>query len=120
VPTRKGPARRRQREEFWQRIVTGQPESGVSIREWCQRHDVTEASFYVWRRTLAQRGILRRAATEKRRARLVAVEVAPPISSVGSTPLALVVDGFRIEIASDFDEDALRRLISVLRIGPLC
>jgi hypothetical protein len=44
------------------------------------------------------------------------VEVAHgPSISLGSTPLGLVVNGFRIEIASGFDGDTLRRLVSVLR-----
>jgi Transposase len=118
---RKGPARYRPREEFWRRIVTRQPMSGLSIRDWCARHEVTEASFYAWRRTLARRGILRRATDNKRAARLVAVEVAhEPNTSAGSTPLGLVVNGLRIEIASGFDEGALRRLISILREAASC
>jgi hypothetical protein len=117
----KGPARSRQREEFWRRIVTRQLASGLSIREWCERHEVTEASFYAWRRTLARRGILRSARSKKRRARIIAVEVADgPNTSVGSTPLGLVVNGFRIEIAAGFDEGTLRRLVSVLREPTSC
>jgi hypothetical protein len=53
----KGPARSRQREDYWRQIVTGQPASGLSIRKWCQRQKVTEASFYAWRRTLARRHV---------------------------------------------------------------
>lgn len=118
---RRGPTRDRQREKFWRRIVTRQPASGLSIRDWCERHEVTEASFYAWRRTLAHRGLLRSATARKHQARLVAVEVAQgPNTSVGNVPLRLVIDGFRIEIASGFDEDALRRLISVLREVPSC
>jgi transposase-like protein len=86
---RKGPARDQRREEFWRRIVTGQLASGQTIRDWCARHDVTEASFYAWRRTLAQRGVT----GTKHRSRLVAVEVTPDVS-VGNRPvLGLVVNG---------------------------
>jgi transposase-like protein len=117
----KGPVRSRQREEFWRRIVMGQPASGRSIRVWCQRHQVTEASFYAWRRTLAQRGILRRPTAKQPRAQLVAVEVARgPNTSLGSTPLGLVVGDLRIEIVSGFDDDTLRRLINVLRETAAC
>ena len=117
----KGPARSQQREEFWRRIVTRQPASGLSIRDWCARHEVTEASFYAWRRTLAQRGILRSATAKKRRARVVAVEVTHGANtSLESTPLGLVVNDLRIEIVSGFDGDTLRRLISVLRDTASC
>ena len=117
----KGPARSRQREEFWRRIVTRQPASRLSIRDWCARHEVTEASFYAWRRTLARRGILRSTTAKKRQARIVAVEVASGTNtSVGSTPLGLIVNDFHIQIASGFDGDTLRRLISVLREPTSC
>jgi hypothetical protein len=121
MPKRKGPARSRQREKFWRRIVTGQPASGQSIRDWCARHEVTEASFYAWRRTLAQRGVVRNGAAKTRRARLVAVEVTRgPSPSARSTSLGLIVNGFRIEIAEGFDEDALRRLLRVLQEPSPC
>jgi transposase-like protein len=118
MAARKGPMRSRRREEFWRRIVTGQPASGLSIRAWCARHEVTETSFYAWRRTLAQRGILRGAAAKKRRARLVAVEVAHVLNT--SAPLQLILGDCRIEIASGFDEGALRRLMDVLREPTSC
>ena len=113
----KGPVRSRQREEFWRRIVTRQPKSGLSIRAWCARHGVTEASFYAWRRTLA-----RRAATVKNsRARLVAVDVAGGANnSMGSASLQLVVNDLRVEIGADFDGETLRRLVDVLREAAPC
>jgi hypothetical protein len=115
----KGPARSRQREEYWRRIVTRQPASGQSIRDWCARHEVTEASFYAWRRTLAQRGILRSASAKRRRAQVVAVEMAAGPNTSGA-PLGLIVNDVRIEIASGFDEVTLRRLISALREPASC
>lgn len=113
----KGPARSRQREEFWRRIVTRQPKSGLSIRAWCARHGVTEASFYAWRRTLA-----RRAATAKNsRAQFVAVDVAGGAStSVGSASLQLMVNDLRVEIGAGFDGETLRRLVDVLREAAPC
>lgn len=74
MPKRKGRARSRQREEYWRRVVAGHPASRLSIRDWSARHEVTEASFYAWRRTLAQRGVLRSTTQKKRRARQDAVQ----------------------------------------------
>lgn len=119
MPRRKGPARSRQREEYWRRIVSRQPASGQSIRDWCVRHEVTEASFYAWRRTLAQRGILRSASAKMHRAQVVAVEMAAGPNTSGA-PLRLIVGEFRIEIASGFDEGTLRRLISALQESASC
>jgi hypothetical protein len=51
----KGPKRESTRESFWRRLIRGQAGSGMSIRAWCRRHSVQEASFYWWRRELAHR-----------------------------------------------------------------
>jgi hypothetical protein len=113
----KGPARSRQREEFWRRIVTRQPKSGLSIRAWCARHGVTEASFYAWRRTLARRG----ATVKNSPARLVAVDVTGGANTfIGSASLQLVVNDFRVEIGTGFDGETLRRLVGVLREAVPC
>jgi hypothetical protein len=101
--------------------VTGQPASGLSIRAWCDRQAVTEASFYAWRRVLADRGVLRSAREKNRRARLVAVEVVGAANtSVTGSPLQLVVGDMRVEVSAGFDEGALRRLVSVLRETASC
>ena len=64
----KGPRRSVRREDYWRRMVTQQPGSGLSIRAWCQQQGVTEASFYAWRRTLAQRDAAEAAVRNLRRA----------------------------------------------------
>jgi hypothetical protein len=50
----KGPRRDSKRENFWRRLIGGQAGSGLSIRAWCRKHAVQEASFYWWRRRLAE------------------------------------------------------------------
>jgi len=49
-----GARRETTREVFWRRLIRGQPGSGMSIRGWCRKHAVHEASFYWWRRRLGQ------------------------------------------------------------------
>ena len=125
--TRKGPARSRQREEFWRRIVTRQAKSELSIRQWCRQQGVAEPSFYAWRRTLARRRSEQDATTERPRARLLAVDVASAVYVAGRVTeptagagLQLVVQDVRIEIAAGFDGDTLRRLLRVLREAAAC
>lgn len=48
-------ARGAEREQFWRGQIEGQAASGLSAREWCQREQLSEPSFYAWRRKLAQR-----------------------------------------------------------------
>jgi len=42
------------KEAFWRQTIRGQRRSGMSIRAWCRRHALREASFYWWRTRLAQ------------------------------------------------------------------
>jgi len=48
-------ARGVEKEQFWRGQIEGQVASGLSAREWCQREQLSEPSFYAWRRKLAQR-----------------------------------------------------------------
>lgn len=43
------------KEAFWRRVVDGHVDSGLTVRAYCGQQRVTEASFYAWRRTLAER-----------------------------------------------------------------
>lgn len=43
-----------ERAAYWRRVVERQPESGLSVARFCEREDVSTASFYNWRRRLAE------------------------------------------------------------------
>ena len=51
----KGPGRDLERERAWRALVDRQRQSGLSVRGFCQRELVSEASFYAWRRELLRR-----------------------------------------------------------------
>jgi hypothetical protein len=38
--------------EYWQELVSQQEQSGLSVHAFCKQRDVTEASFYNWRKQL--------------------------------------------------------------------
>jgi hypothetical protein len=44
-----------EKEPFWRGQIEGQAASGLSARQWCRREQLSEPSFYAWRRKLAQR-----------------------------------------------------------------
>lgn len=44
-----------EKQSYWQDIVNRQASSGLSIRAFCRREHVSEASFYMWRRKLRER-----------------------------------------------------------------
>ena len=41
-------------ERLWQGRVTRQAASGLSIRQFCERERISQASFYTWRRRLGE------------------------------------------------------------------
>ena len=59
-------------EAMWREIVAGHPVSGQTIRAFCKARQVTEASFFFWRREL-----LRRAQPLAASPRLIPVRVLP-------------------------------------------
>ncbi len=44
-----------QREQFWREAVAAWPTSGLTVREFCRQRQITEPSFYSWRRELRRR-----------------------------------------------------------------
>ena len=42
-------------EARWRGLVARQPQSGLSVRGFCQRERVTESAYYAWRRELRLR-----------------------------------------------------------------
>lgn len=43
------------KERFWRNALKRQANSGLSVRAFCQREQLTESAFYAWRRTVAER-----------------------------------------------------------------
>lgn len=38
----------------WQELIREQSESGLSIREWCRRHNMSHGKFYYWQRVIRE------------------------------------------------------------------
>lgn len=54
----KGQPRDPSKEQFWRDHLKRWRASGRTIRHYCAKHRLSEPSFYGWRRTLAQRGLV--------------------------------------------------------------
>src|SRR3954471_7970494 len=50
-----GKPRDPRKEQHWRQLLERWQHSGLSVRVFCQRHRLSEPTFYAWRRTLAQR-----------------------------------------------------------------
>lgn len=125
-------ARRGQRdlakERLWRRLVSGWRRSGLSIRDYCDQQQVSEASFYAWRRTLAARA----AAAGRSRAPAARVGeaahatpvfvpvhvVPPPVKPAAAIDLVLG-NGRVLRLGPGFDPQVLRQLLALLE-EPSC
>jgi hypothetical protein len=115
VGTNQAPAASTERERFWRKLVVGQARSGVSIRVWCDRHGVSESSYYLWRRELTRRKEQRQGASSQ----LVAVEVAPP-AVASLCDLEIELPGrILVRVGPGCNLDLLRQALALLRAGGL-
>jgi transposase-like protein len=92
----------------------------ATIREFCQRHALSEPSFYSWRRLLRQRGLLQEppptpTPTTPAFVNLtVAAEPAP-----ATTAIELVLGDRRLlRVRAGFDPDTLVQLVRLLEEPP--
>lgn len=44
-----------EKEAFWRGVLSRQRASGLSVRRFCLREEISEASFYAWRREILRR-----------------------------------------------------------------
>jgi len=43
------------KEAYWRKVLKRFAASGLSVREFCKREQLTESAFYAWRRTIGER-----------------------------------------------------------------
>lgn len=123
------------KERFWRQVLAERDASGLSVRRYCFREKLAEASYYAWRRKLEARDAPRRLelpvsrhvdadrsvraqrnATPKALPLFVAVDVE---GSVGDSALEVVLATARtIRVRPGFDRDTLAQLIAVLEDRP--
>jgi hypothetical protein len=101
--------------------------SGLSVRAFCAEQGLSEASFYAWRRTLAERDAAAvkfvpvRIASEPRSPMTTSVSAGAAVSTSGDavpTAVELVLGGGRrLRIGPGFDGPTLARLLALLEEG---
>jgi transposase-like protein len=93
--------------DYWREQVAQQERSGLSVKQFCETHGVTEQSFYVWRKRLRKEPSLR----------FALVETTPGEQEPsGDASLELIFSkGERLRIGRAADLALLRRVVEVLR-----
>jgi len=107
-----GKSRDPRKEQQWRRWIQQWQHSGLSVRDFCARHDLAEPSFYAWRRELQQR----QTPTRFLPVRVVADEEPAHAGSVE----VVLTGGRRVRVSPGFDPATLRQLLAVLAEVPPC
>lgn len=98
----------------WLDLVRRWQRSNLSVREFCQRQQISENNFYAWRRVLRERGLL---ADGRAKATPAFVQL---LHGEPSTGVIEVVLGRRLlRVRPDFDADLLLQLVRLLE-EPAC
>ncbi len=103
----------------WLDLVQRWQRSDLSIREFCEHHHVSEASFYSWRRVLRQRGLIDEPtrATQAETPAFVKLSLKEPPAA--ASPIELVVGQRVLRLQPGFDAAMLLELLRVLE-EPAC
>jgi hypothetical protein len=108
-----GKPRDPRKEQHWRRLIRLWQNSGLTVRDFCACHQLSQASFYAWRRELQERD----AATTT----FVPVQVMPDDRPAHATPIELgLADGRWVRVMPGFDPGTLRQLLEVLEEAPPC
>ena len=106
--------RRASKEQFWRTVLRKWRDSGLSVRAYCEDHDLAEPTFYAWRRIIAERDAT---------VRFVPVQVVPEAGAAAPSnnapaALELVLGAGRVlRVGRGFDEPTLKRLLALLEEG---
>jgi transposase-like protein len=105
----------------WLELVRRWQRSPITVREFCERHQVSEASFYSWRRVLCQRGLFDESMTSGAAAAAPAfVKLSTVVAEPTGSPIELVLNQQRLlRVRPGFDADMLLELVRLLE-GPTC
>jgi hypothetical protein len=101
------------KEQHWRGWIQRWQQSGLSVRDFCDRHHLALPSFYAWRRVLQQRDAAAGVFVPVR-----VIADAPPVAASGIE--VVLAGGRRLQVSPGFDPATLRQLLTVLEEGPPC
>jgi hypothetical protein len=97
-----------QRETWWRDAIRRQKLSGLSIAQFCRKEGIAQASFYNWRKKLA----------DHESSPFLEIRL-PTLNH--AKPCEIVLPHCRVVVPPGFDPDSLRQLLLVLRQeNPTC
>jgi hypothetical protein len=107
-----GPERNPAREQFWRTAVQQFLASGQSVRQFCKTRQLSEPSFYGWRRTLAQRDVASSGSAPSYPAFLPV-----QVTAQRASRIEIVLEGGRrVRLSGPVDRAALEQVLMVLSL----
>jgi transposase-like protein len=100
----------------WLELIRRWQRSQFTVREFCQRHRVSEPSFYAWRRVLRERGLIQDSLAEPATSSAPAfVKLTLDAESAAASAVDLVLSDRRVlRVRRGFDVDLLLELARLL------
>lgn len=112
------------KQERWLDHMRRWQQSPCSVRAFCARHGLTQASFYFWRRVLRERGLLPEQPTRARPMPPMSpstafVKLRLDADAPATTAVEIVLNHHRLlRVRPGFDPDTLRQLVRLLEELP--
>jgi transposase-like protein len=104
------------KQRHWLDLVQRWQRTKLTVREFCERHQLSEASFYAWRRVLRERGLLQDPPTESATSSNPAfVKLTVSAESAAASAVEIVLSDRRLlRVRPGFDADMLLQLVRLL------
>lgn len=114
-----GPLRNPRKEQFWRDVMTRWRDSGLTVRAYCRRQRLSEASFYAWRQELAQRDEQAQPAADAAAVTFVPLTVQAAACGPAELPVEVVLaNGRRLRVPVGVAPAVVRDLLAVLEETP--
>jgi len=95
--------------QTWRKRLQGFAQSGLSVRQWCQRQGISMNQYYYWRRQLAS---VAEKAPDPRWLAVGRLQETPLPSTPGGVRVRIA--GATIDLEPGFDPDLLRAIVRAL------
>jgi hypothetical protein len=96
--------------DYWRKHVDGWRASKLTQTEYCRRHKLSAGAFYHWKRRFLSHG----EDTLCRTPDIVAIPVQQITVKEARQPIVLHASGYQIELAGDFSQATLVKLLETL------